>query len=356
MELLPRAFDLNHRRDNRCSSGAAPCRLLVAFALAMLASIASPASASARCGAPLSFTYDAPSVARVDVQPFTPAEPRPTQLSGSRDESASPSVEARGTPTTPLTPVVATKSGALAKAGCSFTPETLVLMADGTTKPISQVEVGDMVMAVDPETGERGPREVTKLWEHEDDELVLVSVGGKKLKVTPNHPLWVVNRAEWVAASDLRTSDLLLDDDGKAVRISTVQRIVRPGVDVHNLTVDDIHTYFVVVGGHSLLVHNTGPLCDISGYAEHLTQRDLDAAMRELRGEVVARKPNGVPWDHVDEVTNAQRGLVQRIESIKSRIGYLKWKSPGSPGIAQLESTLGQASRLLDYSERYVPR
>lgn len=110
MELLPRAFDLNHRRDNRCSSGAAPCRLLVAFALAMLASIASPASASARCGAPLSFTYDAPSVARVDVQPFTPAEPRPTQLSGSRDESASPSVEARGTPTTPLTPVVATNT------------------------------------------------------------------------------------------------------------------------------------------------------------------------------------------------------------------------------------------------------
>ncbi len=160
---------------------------------------------------------------------------------------------------------VATNSGsAVAKAGCSFTPETLVLMADGSTKPISQVEVGDMVMAVDPETGERGPRKVTKLWEHEDNELVLVTVGGKTLKVTPNHPLWVVNRAEWVAAGDLRAGDLLLDDDGSTVRIGSVQRVLQRGVDVHNLTVDDIHTFFVVVGGSSLLVHNTGPLCNLN--------------------------------------------------------------------------------------------
>lgn len=37
-------------------------------------------------------------------------------------------------------------------------------------------------------------------------------------------------------------------------------------------------------------------------------------ARRELNGEVVARKPNGQPWDHVDEVRNAQRGLVNRVK------------------------------------------
>ncbi|HEX3590372.1 MAG TPA: polymorphic toxin type 28 domain-containing protein [Pseudonocardiaceae bacterium] len=42
---------------------------------------------------------------------------------------------------------------------------------------------------------------------------------------------------------------------------------------------------------------------------EHLTDRDLDAARRELDGEVVATKSDGTPWDHVDEVQNAQRGL-----------------------------------------------
>uniref|UniRef100_UPI002455AA06 polymorphic toxin type 28 domain-containing protein n=1 Tax=Nocardia brasiliensis TaxID=37326 RepID=UPI002455AA06 len=43
---------------------------------------------------------------------------------------------------------------------------------------------------------------------------------------------------------------------------------------------------------------------------EHLTERDLDAARRELNGEVVARKPDGTPWYHVREVRDAQNGLV----------------------------------------------
>ena len=43
----------------------------------------------------------------------------------------------------------------------SFVPATLVLMADGTTERIDDVQIGDMVMATDPETGERGPRRVT---------------------------------------------------------------------------------------------------------------------------------------------------------------------------------------------------
>ena len=45
----------------------------------------------------------------------------------------------------------------------SFTPGTLVLMADGTAKAIDEVELGDWVLADDPETGERGARQVTDL-------------------------------------------------------------------------------------------------------------------------------------------------------------------------------------------------
>lgn len=39
--------------------------------------------------------------------------------------------------------------------GCepnSFVPGTGVLMADGTTKPIKDVRVGDQVLSADPET------------------------------------------------------------------------------------------------------------------------------------------------------------------------------------------------------------
>nr|WP_307175341.1 Hint domain-containing homing endonuclease [Streptomyces africanus] len=40
------------------------------------------------------------------------------------------------------------------KVGNSFTPDTKVLMADGSTKRIKDVDIGDRVLATDPETGE----------------------------------------------------------------------------------------------------------------------------------------------------------------------------------------------------------
>lgn len=39
----------------------------------------------------------------------------------------------------------------------SFTPGTLVLLAGGTRKPIEKVQVGDRVLATDPESGETRP-------------------------------------------------------------------------------------------------------------------------------------------------------------------------------------------------------
>ncbi|WP_433371358.1 putative T7SS-secreted protein [Actinoplanes sp. CA-142083] len=86
---------------------------------------------------------------------------------------------------------------------------------------------------------------------------------------------------------------------------------------------------------------------------EHLTDRDLDAARRELNGEVVARKPTGQPWDHVDEVRNAQRGLVRRIGQLNRLLA-----NPGTSTAdrAAYESELSEASRLLDHSEQFVPR
>jgi hypothetical protein len=86
---------------------------------------------------------------------------------------------------------------------------------------------------------------------------------------------------------------------------------------------------------------------------EHLTDRDLDAARRELDGEVVARKPDGTPWDHVHEVKDAQNGLIKRIGQLQRRLGW--------PGLSDeerplLEQELSEASRLLDHSEQFVPR
>ncbi|WP_280308390.1 polymorphic toxin type 28 domain-containing protein [Nocardia neocaledoniensis] len=86
---------------------------------------------------------------------------------------------------------------------------------------------------------------------------------------------------------------------------------------------------------------------------EHLTDRDLDAARRELNGEVVARKPDGTPWDHVQEVRDAQQGLANRIDQINRRLG---WPGLDAAERAALERELSEASKLLDHSEQFVPR
>lgn len=86
---------------------------------------------------------------------------------------------------------------------------------------------------------------------------------------------------------------------------------------------------------------------------EHLTDKDLDAARRELNGEVVATKSTGQPWDHVDEVQNAQRGLVNRINQLKRQLGDSRITDADR---SALGSELSEASRLLDYSEQFVPR
>jgi hypothetical protein len=86
---------------------------------------------------------------------------------------------------------------------------------------------------------------------------------------------------------------------------------------------------------------------------EHLTEKDLDAARRELNGEVVARKADGTPWDHVDEVQNAQRGLVNRINQLNRQLGDSRLSDADR---AAAQSELSEASRLLDHSEGFVPR
>jgi hypothetical protein len=64
------------------------------------------------------------------------------------------------------------------RKACSFSGDTRVVMADGTTEPIADIKAGDKVLVADPETGERGARVVTHVWKH-DDTLVGASDGGR---------------------------------------------------------------------------------------------------------------------------------------------------------------------------------
>jgi hypothetical protein len=86
---------------------------------------------------------------------------------------------------------------------------------------------------------------------------------------------------------------------------------------------------------------------------EHLQYKDLDAARRELNGEVVATKSDGTPWDHVHEVRDAQNGLLAIIDRAKRKLGDSRVSDEDK---AEYEALISEASSLLDYSEGFVPR
>jgi hypothetical protein len=134
----------------------------------------------------------------------------------------------------------------------------LSCLADGTTKPISEIEVGDEVLAYDPDTGERGPREVTHLWVHRDT-LVDLEVGESPITTTEDHPFWNVTDRAWQPAVELDTGDLVLTAGGGTLRVDGLDWSTTSVGTAYNLTVDGIHTYFVQAGSEEILVHNTCP-------------------------------------------------------------------------------------------------
>jgi hypothetical protein len=138
---------------------------------------------------------------------------------------------------------------------CSFGGETRVLMADGTTKPISEIEPGDMVLAQDPETGEIGAREVTDAWVHDDD-LVRLEIDGEIVRTTEDHPFWNDTDREWQRADQLDHGDLVLTADGRRVKVGQVLGSAGRG-SAYNLSVEGLHTYHVLFGDEAVLVHNS---------------------------------------------------------------------------------------------------
>ncbi|WP_277394676.1 polymorphic toxin-type HINT domain-containing protein, partial [Streptomyces albidoflavus] len=173
----------------------------------------------------------------------------------------------------------------------SFVPGTKVLMADGSKKPIEDVRTGDKVLATDPKTGETKPQPVAATIIGKGDKtLVTVTIRSaterapttlttpppdgsvpvdatqfapddedgdttSTIVATDGHPFWVPELNTWLDAGQLQPGQWLHTSAGTWVQITAVSSTTQRAT-VHNLTVADVHTYHVVAGGTSALVHN----------------------------------------------------------------------------------------------------
>ncbi|MEU8523631.1 HNH/endonuclease VII fold putative polymorphic toxin [Streptomyces sp. NPDC048577] len=160
-------------------------------------------------------------------------------------------------------PRVPGSRGGRKRGGCTqcFLAGTEVEMADGSTKDIDKIKIGDEVLATDPQTGETGARKVSHLIITEDDkhfnELTIDTPNGpEKLTATHEHPFWSVSENHWIDASQLKPGMTLRTDHGTEVTI-TANHPYTTHARTYNLTVDDLHTYYVLAGQTPVLVHNS---------------------------------------------------------------------------------------------------
>ncbi|MFT7841256.1 polymorphic toxin-type HINT domain-containing protein [Saccharothrix sp. BKS2] len=169
----------------------------------------------------------------------------------------------------------------------SFVAATLVLMADGSTQPISEVEIGDEVKATDPETGETTDREVVATIVHDDEgDMTRLTVTGEdgatgSADATSWHPVWVEAESRFVSIGDLKSGQALTSVDGTSPRVAQVQRSWRVE-PVYDLTVAGVHTYYVLAGATSVLVHNSNACprvfaVDSAGVANELPVHEIDS-------------------------------------------------------------------------------
>ncbi|MFC3896414.1 RHS repeat-associated core domain-containing protein [Lentzea rhizosphaerae] len=142
----------------------------------------------------------------------------------------------------------------------SFVPGTRVLMADGSSKPIEQIKLGDKLLATDPETGQsRGQDVVRTIVGDGSKNLVELTVAGQaeKIVATDGHRFWLPELKDWVRADKLVAGVWLQTSSGTWVQVVQVRQ--RTAVQrVHNLTVSGEHTYYVAAGTTSVLAHNCG--------------------------------------------------------------------------------------------------
>ncbi|MDT0403887.1 polymorphic toxin-type HINT domain-containing protein [Streptomyces edwardsiae] len=154
----------------------------------------------------------------------------------------------------------------------SFAPGTEVLMADGTTKPIEDVEIGDKVLATDPVTGRTETETVTAEILGEGPKALVtltLTIDGEQVGVTATdgHPFWVPGLDAWVDAGELTIGQELRTAAGQRVAIADIDRWSQPA-RVHNLTVTDSHTYYVLAGQTPVLVHNSGGCPDLDALSQ----------------------------------------------------------------------------------------
>ncbi len=137
--------------------------------------------------------------------------------------------------------------------GC-FLPDTPILRADRTSTAISQVRVGDRLLAFDSDS-KVVETTVRSVITREADEYLTVRTNQAELRVTREHPFYI-GEGTFKTLEALHVGDKVFAFDGNGLTAQTISAIEPvPGtITVYNLQTDAPNTYFAA----GIAVHNKG--------------------------------------------------------------------------------------------------
>ena len=120
----------------------------------------------------------------------------------------------------PLTQEICWTCAWIRYIGC-FDPETVITLADKTSKKVRDLSVGDEVF--NPIT-KRASKVKDILESAEQKGMVLIEAGALNLKVTQGHPVYIATKGN-IVASALKVGDKMVSADGSEVLITKVETL-----------------------------------------------------------------------------------------------------------------------------------
>lgn len=150
--------------------------------------------------------------------------------------------------------------------GC-FAPGTQILMSNLQTKNIEEVQIGDLVIAYNPNTEQFDIQKVNKTFINPDTtELVYIYLNNNKvLHITPGHPILTPEgwksldlegslKEHGVEATLLQFNDKIITYDG-LVEVKNIEyHFIPEGYQTYNIEVNKDHTFLA----ENAIVHNKG--------------------------------------------------------------------------------------------------
>lgn len=164
------------------------------------------------------------------------------------------------------------------------------------TKNIEDVAEGDIVWAKDERTGEMAPKRVVRTFRRISDHLRIVRLASsdgqeQEIRTTDEHPFYV-DQVGWVPAGKLEAGKRAIQANGQIAVVLRTEYEAHPrGILVHNIEVQNAHTYFVTQSSEfePILVHNA---CEWDPRAGRW--RDLDTGRFARGADALKGRPTNL--------------------------------------------------------------